>query len=183
MSRLPAVDPTRAIPEVQAVLGVVNSQLGITPNLFKVAANSAATLNALVQMSGALAKGQLRPRVRETIALAVAELNGCDYCLSAHSFLGKAAGLSDQELTAARNGEAADPHTAAVLKLASEIVRTRGHVGAETIEEVKRAGVTDTEIAEVVGNVVVNVFTNYLNLVAGTDIDFPVVRAAAPARA
>jgi uncharacterized peroxidase-related enzyme len=178
MSTIQALATTQATTEAQATLAAVHSSLGVTPNLFRVAANSPAALNALVGLNGSLARGVLRAKVRESIALAVAQANGCDYCLSAHSVLGKGAGLSDGDLAAARSGKAVDPHTEAILGLAREIVRQRGAIGPDALGNAKTAGVSDAEIVEIVAHVALNVFTNYLNIVAGTDIDFPVVRAA-----
>ena len=180
MSRLPAIDPARAEGDAKALLDAVHTAFKATPNLFRVAANSAAALNAMVQMNGALAKGVLRPKVREAIALTVAEANRCDYCLSAHTALGAAAGLSQAEIVAAREGNAADLKLAAMLTFVQTVVRSRANVGANDVAVLKEAGVTDAEIAEIMANIAFNVFTNYLNLVADTEIDFPVVRATAP---
>jgi uncharacterized peroxidase-related enzyme len=178
MSALTALAPDQASPEAQATLAAVAASLGATPNLFRVAANSPAALSALVAMNGALAKGRIRAKLRESIALEVAQENGCDYCLSAHSALGKGAGLNEAEIAQARSGGAADPHADAALKLAGEIVRSRGRIGPDALARAKAAGVSDAEIVEIVGHIALNVFTNYLNIVAGTEIDFPVVRAA-----
>jgi uncharacterized peroxidase-related enzyme len=180
MSTLATPAPAETTPEAQVVLAAVRSSLGLVPNLFRVAANSPAALNALVGLSGALAKGRLRAKVRESIALEVAQQNGCDYCLSAHTALGKGAGLGDADIAAARIGTATDPHANAILALAGEIVRNRGAVGSEAIAEARAAGLTDAEIVEIVANVALNVFTNYLNVLAGTEIDFPIVRASTP---
>jgi uncharacterized peroxidase-related enzyme len=180
MSTLAALASAQTTPETQAVLNAVQSSLGLVPNLFRVAANSPAALNALVGLNSALAKGRLRPKVRESIALHVAQANGCDYCLSAHTALGKGVGLSDADIAAARIGKAADPHAEAILALAGEIVRQRGAVGADAIAQARAAGVTDAEIVEIVAHVALNVFTNYLNIVADTEIDFPVARASEP---
>jgi uncharacterized peroxidase-related enzyme len=178
MSTIAALADNEATPEAQETLAAVHAALGITPNLFRVAANSPAALNGLVGLNGALGKGRLRAKVRESIALEVAQENGCDYCLSAHSALGKGAGLSDAAIADARHGGASDPHTQAILNLAGEIVRQRGAVGPGAVARAKAAGVTDAEVVEIVAHVALNVFTNYLNIVAGTEIDFPVVRAA-----
>ncbi len=180
MSTIAALASAQTTPEAQTVLSAVQSSLGLIPNLFRVAANSPAALNALVGLNGALAKGRLRAKVRESIALEVAQQNGCDYCLSAHTALGKGAGLSDAEIAGARAGKAADPHADAILMLAGDIVRQRGAVGPEAIARARAAGVTDAEIVEIVAHVALNVFTNYLNIVADTDIDFQIVRASEP---
>lgn len=128
---------------------------------------------------GAVASGTLRPAVREAIALAVAETNGCDYCLSAHAALGRGAGLSADAIASARRGESTDPKTAAILRFARTLVLERGRVSARGLEALRESGVSDAEALEVVSNVALNIFTNYVNLVADTEIDFPVVRAGA----
>jgi uncharacterized peroxidase-related enzyme len=178
MSTIAPLANEQATPEAQATLTAVHAALGLTPNLFRVAANSTAALTGLVGLNGALGRGSLRAKVREALALDIAQINGCDYCLSAHSALGKAAGLNEADIAAARAGEAADPHTEAILRLAGEIVRQRGAIGPDALGRAKAAGVTDAEVVEIVAHVALNVFTNYLNIVAGTEIDFPVVRAA-----
>ncbi len=177
MSRLAVVDPATA-GDAKPILDAVQSQLGIIPNLFKVAANSPAALSGLVQLSGALGNGSLDARLREQIALTVAQQNGSDYCLSAHSAIGAQAGLLNDDISRARAGDATDSKTDALLTLAREIVRERGDVGADAVARAKAAGATDGEIVEVVANVALNVYTNYLNVLADTEIDFPVVRSA-----
>lgn len=181
MSRIPAVNPASSPSETRAVLDVIHKAFGVTPNLFRVAANSAAALNAMVQMNGALSKGFLSAKTRESIALAVAEVNKCDYCLSAHTAIGTGAGLTADDIGRAREGEASDPKTAAILHFAQLVIRNRAQVGNSDIAELKSAGVNDAEIAEIMGNIAFNVYTNYLNIVADTDIDFPAVRARAAA--
>ncbi len=175
MSRIVAIDPQTAPAAVKPLLDGVQKGLGVTPNLFRVAAQSPAALEALVSFFGAVGKGKLGARAREAIALAVSESNACDYCLSAHTALGVQAGLTPAAVESARLGESGDPGQAALLALARAVVERRGRIG-EGLEQARRAGVTDPEIVEVVANVALTIFTNYLNEVAGTDIDFPVVR-------
>lgn len=177
MSRIPALDPAQSSGEARATLAEVDKAFGVTPNLFRVAAHSAAALNAMVQMNGALSKGLLSAKTRESIALAVAEANQCDYCLSAHCAIGSAAGLGSDEIACARDGKARDPKTSAILHFAKLVVANRAQISDADLRALKEAGVSDGEIAEVMGNIAFNVYTNYLNVVAGTDIDFPVVRA------
>jgi uncharacterized peroxidase-related enzyme len=183
MSAIPALDPALAPADAKATLTAVNAALGMTPNMFRVAANSPAVLNGFAQMSGSLAKGKLRAKARESIALLVAQENGCDYCLSAHTVLGKGAGLSDEDVRAARENAAGDEHLQAILSLAATIVRTRGAVGPDAVADAKAAELDDAEIVETIANVALNIFTNYLNIVAATEIDFPVVRATDLVRA
>jgi uncharacterized peroxidase-related enzyme len=178
MSRLAMIDPASATGAVKTTLDAVNAALGVTPNVFHVAANSSATLRGLVQLNGSLASGTLDAGTREAIAIAVAQEDGCDYCLSAHAYLGKAAGLSDGDLFLARNAKASESKRNAVLRLADSILRNRGRLAVNELADAKISGISDEEIVEVVGHVALNVFTNYLNVLADTDIDFPVVRTA-----
>lgn len=180
MSRIPAVDAANASNASKPLLDAVQKSLGVTPNLFKVTAQSSETLEGLLGLNGALAKGRLSAAEREAIALAVAEINGCDYCLSAHTVLGGGAGLSEKDIFAARRGEAAGPRLAAILAFARTVVLKRGHASDADLALVRAAGLTNAEILEIVGNSVLNVLTNYINNVAETEIDFPRVRAEVP---
>jgi uncharacterized peroxidase-related enzyme len=177
MSRIPIPPTIDAAPaESRALLSVVKEQLGVVPNLFRLIANSPAALTGYVGLSDALAKGALPLPTRERIALAVAQANGCSYCLSAHTFLAKhLARLSDAEITANRNGSSNDPRADAAVKFAATVARERGHVSDADLRAVRAAGYDDTEIIEIVQHVALNVWTNYVNEVAQTDIDFPVV--------
>jgi uncharacterized peroxidase-related enzyme len=178
MSRLtiPALDdePQASKP----ILDAVHKQLGVVPNLFRLIATSPAALEGFAANNGALAK-TLDARTRERIALAVAQVNGCDYCLSAHSYLAlNLAKISPQEVALNRNGESGDPKAGAAVRFATKVVRERGHVTDADIEAVRTAGFSEGQIVEIVAVVAENCFTNFLNEVAKTDIDFPVVRAA-----
>ena len=179
MSRLPIPATIDAAPAAsQPLLEGVKKQLGVVPNLFRLVSNSAAALEGYLGLSGALAKGKLPAQTRERIALAVAEINGCDYCLSAHTYLGKnLAHLDDAEMTANRSGASNDPVADAAVRFAARIVRERGHVSDEDVRAVKMAGYDDAQIIEIVQHVALNTWTNYVNLVAQTEIDFPVVTA------
>jgi uncharacterized peroxidase-related enzyme len=159
----------------RSLLDGVQKGMGMTPNLFRVAAQSPAALESLVAQFGATSKGSFNARPREALALAVSESNACDYCLSAHTALGKRAGLDDDALEQARSGRSDDVHLDALLKLARSVVNRSGHVG-EALDEARRSGVNDAEIVELLANVALTTFTNYLNVAAGTDIDFPIVR-------
>lgn len=183
MSRIKAIDPAKAPQPARSVLDAVNQSLGVIPNLFRVTAQSPAALDALAGFLGALSNGALPAATRESIALAVAEANGCEYCLSAHAALGAGAGLSAETIADARNGRANDLRTNAILAFARNLVINRGHATDSELEQLNRAGLDDGDIIEVVANVAVNIFTNYLNHVAGTEIDFPVVRTGQPVAA
>lgn len=160
------------------LLEAVKQQLGSVPNLFRMVSNSPAALEGYLGLSGALGKGSLPAQTRERIALAIAEINGCDYCLSAHSYLGKnLAKLDDAEITANRNGGSNDPKADAAVRFAARIARERGHVGDDDLRAVKLAGYDEAQIIEIVLHVALNTWTNYINEVARTVIDFPAVSA------
>ena len=179
MSRIPAVDPTTTAGKTQELLAGVQKTLGATPNLYRVVAQSPAALEGVLGLTAALARGRLGSRLRERIALTVAEANACDYCLSAHTALGRGLRISDEELALARQGRAPDPSDAAALRFAAHVPERRGRIDDSELAEVRRAGFDDGQVVEIVANTVLNVFTNYLNQVAETDIDFPIVRASA----
>jgi uncharacterized peroxidase-related enzyme len=173
MARLTTIQPTEATGRTKELLEGVQRKLGVTPNMMKTMANSPAVLEGYLNFSGALAKGTLSGGVREQIALTVAETNRCAYCLSAHTALGKGAGLSDYELSAARTAESADPKTTAALVFARTVTQSGGRITDADMEAIRAAGYTEGEIAEVLAAVALNVFTNYFNIAAQVEVDFP----------
>ncbi len=179
MSRIPTPAAIADAPEKsRPLLEAVNKQLGIVPNMFRLIATSPQALEGYLGLSGALGHGALPPATRERIALAVAEVNGCDYCLSAHSYLGRnLAHLDDAEITANRNGASSDPKADAALRFAVAVTRNRGHVTEADLAAVRNADYADAQVIEIVQHVALNIWTNYVNVVFGTDIDFPVVQA------
>lgn len=180
MSRIPTPASIDASPvAARPLLEAVQNQLGSVPNLFRVVANSPAALEGYLGLNAALSKGALDGATRERIALAVAEINGCHYCLSAHTFLAKnIAKLDDAEITANRNGTSSDPKADAAVRFARKVAHARGHASDADIDAVKQAGFDDAQIIEIVTHVALNTLTNYVNEVAGTAIDFPIVPAA-----
>jgi uncharacterized peroxidase-related enzyme len=181
MSRIPTPASIEAAPEKsQPLLQAIHKQLGVVPNLHRVIANSPAALEGYVSLNGALMKGALEAPTRERIALAMAELNGCDYCLSAHTYLGKnLSKLSDAEIAANRDGGSTDVKADAAVRFAVKVAENRGHPGAEDVQAVKQAGYTDAQVIEIVAHVALNTLTNYINETVKTEIDFPVVRTRA----
>src|SRR6516162_252670 len=179
MSRIATPATVDAAPAAsQRLLEAVKKQLGVVPNLFRLVSNSPAALEGYLGLFGALGKGALPAPTRERIALAVAEINSCNYCLSAHTYLGKnLAKLDDAEMTANRNGASNDPKADAAVRFAAKVARERGHVSADDVRIVKLAGYDDAQVIEIVLHVALNTWTNYINEVAKTEIDFPVVTA------
>jgi uncharacterized peroxidase-related enzyme len=177
MSRIPTPATIDAAPAAsRPLLEGVKKQLGAVPNLFRLVSNSPAALESYLALSAALNKGALPAPTRERIALAVAEINGCTYCLSAHTYLAKKlAKLDDEEIVANRNGTSNDPKADAAVRFAVKVVNARGHVSDSDIETVKAAGYDDGQVIEIVLHVALNTWTNYINEVAKTDIDFPLV--------
>lgn len=180
MSRIPTpADIADAPAASQALLQGVEKMLGSVPNLFRLVANSPAALEGYLGLNGALGKGALNAATRERIALAIANYNGCSYCNSAHTFLGKnVAKLDDAEIAANRAGRSTDAKADAAVSFAVKVVGARGRVSATDVAEVKAAGYSDAELVEIVGHVALNVLTNYINEVFQTEIDFPVFEAA-----
>jgi len=174
MSRMNPVDREQADGKAHELLEAVQQKLGMTPNLMKTMANAPATLDAYLAFSGALAKGTLSAKLREQIALVVGEANACGYCLAAHSTIGGALGLSAEEMRDNRAGTSSDPKTEAALQFAREVVTERGVVSDHALGAVRGAEFSEGEITEIIANVALNLFTNYFNHIAETEIDFPV---------
>lgn len=177
MPRIPTPESITAAPAAsRASLEGVNQLLGSVPNLFRITANSPKTLEGYLGLNGALSQGALNAQTRERIALAVAEVNGCHYCLAAHQYLGSnLAKLSAAEIEANRRGTSSDEKAAVAVGFAVKIVKNRGKVTDIDFQAVRAAGYTDEEIVEIVGHVALNTLTNYINEVLGTEIDFPTV--------
>ncbi len=179
MPRLKPLDPVVGTGETRRAMDRTRAAFGRVPNLMRTFANSPAVLNAFLDFHQALGSGSLSPQLREQIAAVVAETNDCEYCLSAHTAIGKLYGLTDPELRASRRLGTGDRRTDAVLRFARELVVNRGRIEDRDLDRLRRADIADGEIAEVVANVALNIFTNYFNHVAQTEVDFPVIRPAA----
>ncbi len=177
MSRIPALASIEASPAAARLfLEAIKKAFGVLPNIFRVIANSPAALEGYLGLNDALGKGSLDAQTRERIALAVAGVNRCGYCLSAHTYLGETlAKLDGAEMAANRNGASKDAKADAAVRFAVKIVQERGRVGDDDVRAVKQAGYGDGEIIEIVLHVALNTLTNYVNEVAKTEIDFPVV--------
>lgn len=176
MNRILPIDSTQASPKTQQLLAAVQSKLGVTPNMMRVMGHSPAALEGYLGLSATLGHGVLDGKLREQIALAVAETNLCGYCLSAHTAIGGKLGLSTDQIEAARRASANTPRTDAVLKLARSIVVSRGEVSDADLKAARAAGLSDAELVETIANVALNLFTNYVNHVARTAVDFPEVK-------
>lgn len=178
MQRIPALTTAAAPAASQPLLEAVHKKLGMTPNLFTTLAHSPAVLQYYSAGSEALGRGVLPSALREQIALAVAGANECDYCASAHTLMGKGSGLAPAEMSNNLRGRASDSKTQAALDFAVAVVTERGRISDAQLQAVRAAGYSDPEVIEIFGHVVANIFTNYFNHIAGTVVDFPMVRAA-----
>jgi len=175
MSRLNSVDPLKTSGKGKELLDGVKAKLGTVPNMTKVMVNSPAVLEAYLGFSGALAGGHLNSKLREKIALFSAQENQCDYCLSAHTAIGKMVGLHHEEIVGSQKGEGATDQENAALAFVRHLLDTKGHATEAEIDGLKAVGFTDGDIAELIAHVALNVFTNYFNVAAAVDIDFPKV--------
>ncbi len=175
MSRLPVIDPSTAQGKAKELLDAVKAKLGLVPNMTRVMANSPAALQAYLGFSGALAAGLLDPKTREQLALVTAQQNHCDYCLSAHTAIGKMVGLNHEQIVASREGNGGSERATAALTFARRVLESKGEIHESDLADVRAAGYSDGEIAEIIAHVALNVFTNYFNVATKVDIDFPKV--------
>ncbi len=173
MARLHTIEPSTAPTETKQLFNQVHAALGLVPNMTKVMANSPAVLKGYLDFSGDLSKGKLDAQLREQIALLTAQSNHCDYCLSAHTAIGKIVGLNDDVVQGSRQGRGSSVCATAALTFARKVLDSKGHVEEDSIAAIRAAGFSDEEIAEIIAHVALNVLTNYFNVAAEVDIDFP----------
>ena len=176
-TRIETLNPETTTGESKELFDAVNKKLGFIPNLIKVFGNSPATLKAYLSLGEIAGSGNFNAKFREQLALAIAEENECNYCLSAHTAIGKMSGLTDEQTELNRRGLANDAKVQAGLEFAQNVTKNRGQVSSEAIQAVKDAGYNDGDILEIVLNVVSNTLTNYTNHLAQTEVDFPSVEA------
>jgi uncharacterized peroxidase-related enzyme len=175
MANIQPIKVSNADAETAKTLNAVKSKLGMVPNLFATFAHSKPVLDSYLQFSENLTHGLLTAKQREMIALAVAQVNLCQYCLSAHSMLAKVAGLNEEEIGQARAGGAIEEADNLIVSFAKKIVSSRGLFDPGTIDDLRAKGLSDALIIEVIANVIINMMTNYTNNIAGTVVDFPLV--------
>ncbi|MGW6443428.1 carboxymuconolactone decarboxylase family protein [Lentzea sp. NPDC055074] len=172
MSRIELTNPDQITDERAETLAQIKGAFGVVPNMFKAVAHSPAALKSMWAQFGALGGGTLGAKIGEMVAVAVADQNRCDYCLSAHTMLGKKAGASAEEMANAQGGRSDDPRTAAVLTLATALVQQRGQIADADVQAARDAGLSQEEIVETVAHVALNVFTNYINVALDVPVDF-----------
>ncbi len=182
MSRVQLIDAASASPERRALLAPIQSAFGSTPAMFRAVANSPAALKSMWAAFGALGSGVVPAKLGEQIAVAVADRNACEYCLAAHTALGRKAGASVDEMSAAQMGESSDPRTAAALRFALKLVDQRGQVADGDVQALRAAGFDDEAIVEILAHVALNLFTNYVNVAFAVPVDFPAVPLRSAAR-
>jgi len=175
MSRVQLIDVATASPDRRALLAPIQSAFGSTPAMFRAVANSPAALKSMWAAFGALGSGVIPAKLGEQIAVAVADRNACEYCLAAHTALGRKAGASADEMSAAQMGESSDPRTAAALRFALKLVDQRGQVADGDVLALRTAGFDDEAIVEILAHVALNLFTNYVNVAFAVPVDFPAV--------
>jgi uncharacterized peroxidase-related enzyme len=173
MTRVTLVDAQSAGDESRMVLDRIQQAFGATPAMFQATANSPAALKSMWGAFGALAGGKLAPKLTEQLAVAIADRNECEYCLAAHTALGRKAGASAREIADAQAGTSADPRTAAALGFALKVIERRAQVNDEDFAALRRVGFDDEEIVEILAHVALNVFTNYINVALQVPVDFP----------
>lgn len=177
MTHLAAVDPEAATGKTRELLEFVKERSGRIPNMIRLMANSPAALGAYLNLAGSFRDAELSARVRDLIAVAVAETADDGYTLAAVSAVARNGGRGADELNDARSANSDDPKIAAALRFAVNIVRLRGRISQRDVTRLKEAGYSDGEIAEIVATIVLNLYRSYFNLVAQPEIDFPIVTA------
>jgi uncharacterized peroxidase-related enzyme len=173
---MPVIEPVKldaANEEQKKVLEGIQAKMGKIPNIYATMAHSPSTLHALLAYNFGLKKGVLTPKEIEAIALAVGQNNTCDYCVAAHTVIGKMSGLTDEETLEARQGISQDPKMDALLELVVEISEKKGRPLGKVVDAFKAAGYSDAALIEVIAWVTFNLFTNYFNHIAETEVDFP----------
>lgn len=175
MARINLVTNESANPEQKALFEAIHAQLGIVPNFLKAFANSPAALKAFLGLHGIAGDGSLDPQTRERIALALAQQNSCEYCLSAHTAIGRKAGLDSAEIEANRSGGSRDEKAAVAVRFARSLVAHMGEVTTAELVEMRNAGYSESDIVEVITHVGMNILTNMLGKAGRIDIDFPKV--------
>ncbi|MBI5925340.1 MAG: peroxidase-related enzyme [Aquabacterium sp.] len=175
MSRLPLHHTAQAPAHSQPLLQQIQQAFGTVPNMFKAVSNSPAALQSMWGSFGALGGGSIDAQLGEQIAVAVADRNACEYCLAAHTALGRKAGVSSQDMQAAQQGESANPRTAAALRFALKLVNDRGQVTDHDVQALREVGFNDGQIVEILAHVALNLFTNYVNVAFAVPVDFPAV--------
>ena len=176
MPRIAPVARGQSDAATNATLDTVKAGVGMVPNLYATLARAPAALNAYLAYAGALDNGRLSVGQKEIIALAVGQAHACQYCLAAHTLLGKNAGLSESAILNARAGKSAHPLEDALAALAVKIARQRGVLSDADLASARAAGIDDGLIIEIVANVVLNILSNYTNHIADTDVDFPMAK-------
>ena len=182
MNRVPLIDRNATTADRKALLDPIHAAFGTTPNMFRAVANSPAALKSMWSAFGALGGGVIASKLGEQIAVAVADRNACEYCLAAHTALGRKAGASAEEMQRAQVGESADAKTQAALRFALKLVNDRGQVGDTDVQALREVGFGDEEIVEVLAHVALNLFTNYVNVAFAVPVDFPAVKLRQAAR-
>jgi uncharacterized peroxidase-related enzyme len=175
MSRLPLLVASDTQGERKQLLDQVHAAFGATPAMFRAVAHSSAALKSMWGSFGALGAGVIPPKLGEQIAVAVADRTACEYCLAAHTVLGRKAGSTAEDMAAAQRGESADPQTAAALRFALKLVEHRGQVSEADVQALRQAGFDDEHIVEILAHVALNLFTNYVNVAFAVPLDFPAV--------
>ncbi len=175
MSRINVVEKDTATQEQSELFEAIRSQLGMVPNFLKVFANSPAALSAFLGLHQIAGAGSLDPQTRERIALTLAQKNSCQYCLSAHTAIGRKAGLTGAEIETNRSGTSQDAKAAVAVKFAHALVEHKGEVTNDELQELRDAGYGESDIVEIITHTGMNFLTNLIAKASRVEIDFPTV--------
>jgi len=175
MSRIPLPTKESTPAQSKPILERYEKLFGSVPNFFTLLANSPDALKGVADLHATIGKS-LGNGTRERIHIAVAEVNGCNYCVSAHTFLGgKFSHLTQEDMDLNREGHSTDPKADVAVQFAYKVAKSRGHIEAADIEAVRSAGYTDAQILDIIAELSFSFMTNLFNNVNQTEIDFPVI--------
>lgn len=180
MNRIPMIALNEANEEQQALYSAITNKLGMVPNFLKVFANSPSALTAFLGLHSIAEQGSLDVKTRERIALAIAQQNECQYCVSAHTAIGQSAGLNGDEISANKKGESQDAKASVAVKFAKALAEHNGEVTEDELTEVRAAGYSESDIVEIITHVGMNIMTNILGKASQVEIDFPKVDLNTP---
>lgn len=175
MSYINLANPANVNGSHKELFEQINGAFGTVPNMFKAIGNSEAALQAMFGFFGALGKGKLSKQLGEQVAVRIADINRCEYCLAAHTVLGQGAGATAEAMSAAQVGKSNDTRTQAALVFAEKVVKSRAQLSQADVTELKNAGFDDEEVAELLAHIALNIFTNYTNVAFDVEVDFPKV--------
>ena len=172
-NRIAPIDRHAESPSERESLALVEARKIRPNNFLRILGHSPAALGGYFALNDQVARARLGTRLREMISLAISQYHGCPYCLSAHTYTAGRAGLDAPTIEAARAAHSADAREQAAIAFALALVEARGHVSSQRLAEARASGLDDIDLVEIAAVVAAMTFSNYVNIMAATEIDLP----------